>query len=63
MPRFATQNYFRFVRSSLLKKKPTAIEHQIASRIAKTIDPLKDDKTDDPLVRIRIKNNGNPFVI
>jgi hypothetical protein len=34
--------------------RPTAIEHQIASRVAKTIDPLNNDTIDDPLVRIRL---------
>jgi hypothetical protein len=60
MPRIATQNHFTFVRSSVLNQ-PTAIEHQIASRIAKTIDPLKDETIDNQLVRMRIKKASKFF--
>jgi hypothetical protein len=56
MPRIATQNHFTFVRSPILNQ-PTAIEHQIASRIAKTLDSLTDENIADPLVRTHIKNN------
>jgi ATP-dependent Lon protease len=41
--------------------RPTATEHQIASRIAKTIDPLKNDTIDDPLVRIRLNKESNSY--
>jgi hypothetical protein len=35
--------------------RPTAIEHQIASRIAKTIDPKSNDTINDPLVQQRLR--------
>ncbi len=53
MPRIATENHFKFVRSNVLNR-PTAIEHQITSRIAKAIDPFRNETNDDPLVRIPI---------
>jgi len=43
-----------YVREHLLNKT-TVTEHQIASRIAKTIDPNTNDTTDDPLVQLRIR--------
>ncbi len=46
-----------FIRGYLLNK-PTATEHQIASRIAKTIDPHNNDTMDDPLVQIRFRQNS-----
>jgi hypothetical protein len=51
-------NDFLFVRSYILNR-PTLIEHQLASRIAKTTDPLKNDTIDDPLVRMRLKKLPN----
>ncbi len=36
------------------------MEHEIASRIAKTIDPLKTDIIDDPLIRLRFNTESNP---
>jgi hypothetical protein len=60
MPRIATENHFTFVRSYALNRT-TAIEHQIASRIAKTIDPLQNDIIDDPLVRMRINRELTSF--
>ncbi len=51
-------NDFLFVRSYILNR-PTAIEHQVASRIEKTIDPFKNDTIDDPLVRMRLKKLFN----
>jgi hypothetical protein len=60
MPRIATENHFTFVRSNVLNR-PTAIEHQIASRIAKAIDPLRNETNDDPLNRIRINRELTSF--
>ncbi len=60
MPGIATENYFTFVRSNVLNK-PTAIEHQIASRIAKAIDPLQNETIDDPLVRMWINRELTSF--
>jgi len=34
--------------------RPTVIEHEIASRIARTIDPPQNDTIDDSLVRMRV---------
>jgi hypothetical protein len=50
---------------TLLLSRPTIIEHQVASRIAKTIDPLKNDTIDDPLVQMRLKKlfNSDPNLI
>jgi hypothetical protein len=42
MSLIANPNDFLFVRSFILNR-PTATEYQIASRIVKTIDPLKND--------------------
>jgi hypothetical protein len=38
--------------------KTTVTEHQIASRIAKTIDPNTNDTTDDPLVQLRLRQKS-----
>jgi hypothetical protein len=46
-----------FIRDHLLHK-PTATEHQIASRIAQTIDPNSTDTVDDPLVKRRLGANS-----
>ncbi len=54
----ANLNDFLFVRSYILNR-PTLIEHQLASRIAKTTNPLKNDTIDDPLVRMRLKKLSN----
>ncbi len=51
---FCMTRMLEYVMDRLLNR-PTTIEHQVASRIAKTIDPHKNDTTDDPLVRIRLK--------
>jgi hypothetical protein len=47
------QDYI-FLRKHLLNKT-TVVEHQIASRISKTIDPNTNDTTDDPLVQLRLR--------
>ena len=60
MPRIATANHFTFVRSNVLNK-PTAIENQTASRIAKAIDPLRNETIDDPLVRMRMNRELTSF--
>jgi hypothetical protein len=49
---------FLFVRSYILNR-PTVIEHQLTSRIAKTTDPLENDTINDPLVRMRLKKLSN----
>ncbi len=54
----ANSNDFLFVRSYILSR-PTIIEHQLASRIAKTTDPLKNHTIDDSLVRMRLKKLSN----
>jgi hypothetical protein len=54
----ADQNDFLFVCSYILDRA-TAIEHQLASRIAKTTDTLKNDTIDDPLVRMGLKKFSN----
>jgi hypothetical protein len=54
----ANPNDFLFVRSYILNR-PTATEYQIASRIAKTIDSLKNNTIDDPLVRTRLNKVSN----
>jgi hypothetical protein len=59
-PRIATENHFRFVRSSVFNK-PIATEHQIASQIAQTIDLLNGQTIDDPLVRMCIKKASKFF--
>jgi hypothetical protein len=60
MPRIATENHFTFVRSNVLNR-PTAIEHQIVSRIAKAIDPLLNETNADPSVRITINRELTSF--
>jgi hypothetical protein len=54
----ANLNDFLFVRSYILNR-PTANEYQIALRIAKIIDPLKNETIDDPLVRMRLQKLFN----
>jgi hypothetical protein len=46
-----------FIRDYLLNK-PTVTEHQIASRIAKTLDPNNNDTMDDSLVQIRLRQKS-----
>jgi hypothetical protein len=46
-----------YIRDYLLNKT-TVTEHQIASRIAKTIDPNTNDTTDDPLVQLRLRQKS-----
>jgi hypothetical protein len=48
---------FRKVFKGFLNKT-TITEHEIASRIAKTIDPNTNDTTDDPLVQLRIRQKS-----
>jgi hypothetical protein len=54
----ADPNDFLFVRSYILNR-PTLIEYQLASRIAKTTDTLKNDTIDDPLARMQLKKLSN----
>lgn len=58
IPNIATENDLRFMRPYILNR-PTAMEHQLASRIAKTIDPQKNAPIDDPLVQIRLNKQSN----
>jgi len=53
LPLIDDERDFIFICEHLLNKA-TATEHQIASRIAKTIDPNTNDTIDDPLVRLRL---------
>jgi hypothetical protein len=46
-----------FKRNYLLKK-PTVTEHQIASRLAKTLDPNNHNTNDDSLVQIRLRQKS-----
>ncbi len=46
-----------YIRHYLLNKT-TVTEHQIASRIAKTIDINTNDTTDDPLVKLRLRQKS-----
>jgi predicted transcriptional regulator len=57
IPFIDNEQDFIFIRDHLLNKL-TAIEHQIASRIAKTIDPNSTDTVDDPLVTRRLGTNS-----
>jgi len=50
---FGSENNFQIIRSNLLNK-PTIAEHQIASRIAKTINLHSNNTLDDPLVKTRL---------
>jgi hypothetical protein len=52
IPFIDNKQHFMLKRARLLNKA-TATEHQIASRIVKTIDPNKNDIVDDPLVQMR----------
>jgi hypothetical protein len=56
----ATQNHFTFVCCYALNQ-PTSIEHKIASRITKTIDPLTKNRVSDPLVRMRVNRELKSF--
>jgi hypothetical protein len=62
MPLIATQNHFTSVRSYALNA-PIAIQHQIVLLVAKTIDPLKNEKIDDPLVLMCMKKERKTSVI
>jgi hypothetical protein len=53
IPLIANQNDVLFVRSYILNRT-TATEYEITSRIAKTIDPFKNDRINDSLVRMRL---------
>jgi len=57
MPLIDTEHDLKFIRDHLMNKL-TPTEHQIASRIAKTIDLNSHDTVDDPLVRqeLRLKS-------
>ncbi len=48
---------FRFIRDHLMDK-PTPIEHQIASRIAKTIHQNSQHTVEDPLVRQELRQES-----
>jgi len=56
IPLIANPHDFLFLRSYILNRL-TTIEHQVASRITKTTDTLKNDTVDDPLARMRLKNS------
>jgi hypothetical protein len=53
IPIIDNENDFHFLRCHLLDK-PTIAEHQIASRIANTIDLIHDNTVDDTLVKTRL---------
>jgi hypothetical protein len=53
LPLINTETDFKFIRSYLLNR-PTITEHQIASRIAKTIDPNSTETLNDSLVRTHL---------
>jgi hypothetical protein len=57
IPFIDNEHDFTFIRNHLLNKT-TVTEHQIASRIAKTIDPHTIDTIDDPLVQIRLRQRS-----
>ncbi len=57
IPFIDNEQEFMFVRDRLLNR-PTATEHQIASRIVQTIDPNNNDTVDDPLVQIRLNRQS-----
>ncbi len=50
IPFIDNEQDFMFIRDHLLNKT-TVTENQIASRLAKTIDPNTNDTMDDPLVQ------------
>jgi len=57
IPFINNEQDFIFIQNHLLNK--TAVtEHQIASRIAKTIDPNTTDTSDDPLVQRRLRQQS-----
>jgi hypothetical protein len=58
LPSITSESYFTFVRSYLLET-PTVSEHQIASRIARTVINSQDyDAIEDSLVREKIKRKS-----
>jgi hypothetical protein len=57
IPFLDNERAFIFIRDRLLKK-PTTTEHQIASRIVKTIDPNNNNIVDDPLVQMRLRHKS-----
>jgi hypothetical protein len=57
IPLIPNSNNFLFLRSYILNR-PTAIEHQVASRIAKAID--QNETINDSLVQMQIHKESNP---
>jgi hypothetical protein len=57
LPLIDNEPDFMSIRNHLLNKS-TATEHQITSRIAKTIDPNSNDKVDGPLVQQRLRQKS-----
>ncbi len=57
IPCIDNEQDFIYIREHLLNKT-TVTEHQIASRIAKTIDPNTNDTTNDPLVQLRLRQKS-----
>jgi len=53
LPLINTETDFKFIRSYLMNR-PTITEHQIASRIAKTIDPNSKETLNDSLLRTHL---------
>jgi hypothetical protein len=51
-----SEHDFAFTRRILLNR-PTIPEHQIASRIARTINVESEEEVDNPLVRARLRKN------
>ncbi len=54
MPFIDNKQDFMFI-CDYLFKKPTVTEHQIATRLAKTLDPNNHNTIDDSLVQIRLR--------
>ncbi len=57
LPLLDNEHDFTFLRTYLLNR-PTITEHEIASRIANTIDPDDYNEIDDPLVRAHLKKKS-----
>jgi len=57
IPFIDNEQDFMYIRDYLLNKT-TVTEHQIASRITKTIDPNTTDTNDDPLVQLRLRQKS-----
>jgi hypothetical protein len=57
IPFIDNEQDFMFIRDRLLNR-PTATEHQIASRIVQTIDPKNNETVDNPLVQIRLNQQS-----